>query len=1418
MRRIIVLCIALAFFGGTASAMTIPETGKAKETAVKAAYMKLPLSFVKNEGQKDKSVLFYERSGGHATAFTKEGAALYLGSSEAVILTPLTTSPFAVEATDKKEGKVNYFTGNDPSKWKTNIPTYGAILYKSIYPGIDMKFYGTNSQLEYDLIVSPEADPSKIRLSYKGIKKLSVTASGELEIALTEGSLYQKKPRVYQTINGKKVEIEGKFLIADATTYGFTLGAYDKRYPLVIDPILVYSTYLGGNSMDIGVGIAVDSSGCAYVTVQTGSTDFPTQVAYQGSRKGSPDAFVTKLSADGASLVYSTYLGGDSEDYAYAIAVDSSGHAYVTGETSSGDFPTQLAYQVSRKGDTDAFVTKLSADGASLVYSTYLGGGFSDYGHAIAVDSSGYAYVTGATSSTNFPTQGAYQGSRKGGGDAFVTKFGADGASLVYSTYLGGSDDETGYAIAVDSSGYAYVAGWTWSGDFPTRGAYQGSNRGNSDAFVTKLSADGASLVYSTYLGGSNIDTQSGVGIAVDSSGYAYVTGYTGSTNFPTRGAYQGSNRGSYDAFVTKLGIFTLSVSRAGTGSGTVTSDTGGIDCGSTCSAVLASGTEVTLTASASSGTFTGWSGACTGAGTCVVTMSADMTVTATFTLEFTVTASASGGNGTVSPATQTVLYGSSAAITITPDAGRHVSSILDAASSSTSRSVRKSAATTMSKAGASSTGTYVINNVTANHAVTVTFAADSAVLTATKTGNGTIAAAGLTCTGNTCSGTYSYGTPVSITATAGSGSAFTSWTGCDSTSSVMAGKAALPKAPVKALKAAASSSTCTVTMTGARTVTATFTGNQTLTATKNGTGTGTISGTGLTCTSNTCTGAYDYNASVTLAAAPATGSTFTGWNGCDSTLSNTCTVSMSAAKSVTATFTLATETLTATKTGNGTLSAAGLTCAGNTCSGTYSYNTPVTITATASSGSTCTSWTGCDSTSGTTCIVAMTSARSVTATFTGNQTLTATKNGTGTGALSATGLTCAGNTCTGSYPYSSPVTITAAAATGSALTGWTGCDSSSGNTCIVTMTSARSVTATFTLSGETLTVTKTGTGTGTLSATGLTCAGSTCTGSYPYGSPVIITAAAGSDSTFTSFSNCDTVSGTTCTVNMTSPRNVTAAFSAPCTYTVSPSWKSFTSKGGSIRVTVKATGMNCASPTISVSDPWITAVMGDFRNNRGTLAVTASPIDSITDRTGTVIIHTGTFTITQTGAACNLSFISPAGDTFAPEGGSHSLNVTTLTGCGWNVTSSALWLTPVTTSGTGGGVVSYTASANATGKQRTGKLTVALSDRPSVKKAFTVRQSPCTISISPASDSFGNSGGSDSFTVTAPSGCGWNVEAGSIESSWLSATPASSSGSGPVSYTALGNGTNKQRTGKLTIFLTDTPTAKKVFTVIERK
>jgi len=571
-----------------ANTMEGTATSPPSIATVQSSYGKLPLSFEANQGQWNEQVRFLARGPGYRLFLTPSESVLVLHQREPttepaqrergkpparpeptaitqavvrMILEGANSTPI-VDGRDPLPGIVNYFIGKDPAKWRTHIPTYAKVQYQEVYPGIDLAYYGNQGTVEYDFIVAPGADPDQIRLAFEGASAIQVADSGDLLLATELGDVRVQKPLVYQLDpDGHKTLVAGHYLVEQKATnlrsarsalspqssalphIGIQLAAYDRTKPLVIDPVLLYSTYLGGSDSENygfysfaqrGGGIAVDGSGQAYVTGFTLSADFPTLHPSQPAQRGSANAFVTKFMATGA-LAYSTYLGGSGYEIGTGIAVDGSGQAYVTGETASEDFPTLHANQPVHAGLPTGFVTKLTATGA-LAYSTYLGG---DYGSGIAVDGSGQAYVTG-TVRVGFPEYHT---------DAFVTKFMAMGA-LAYSTYLGGSGYETGTGIAVDGSGQAYVTGYTDSVDFPTLQASQPARRGVVDAFVTKFTANGA-LAYSTYLGGSF--TNYGTGIAVDGSGQAFVTGYTDSADFPTFQANQPALRGFGDAFVTKF-------------------------------------------------------------------------------------------------------------------------------------------------------------------------------------------------------------------------------------------------------------------------------------------------------------------------------------------------------------------------------------------------------------------------------------------------------------------------------------------------------------------------------------------------------------------------------------------------------------------------------------------------------------------------------------------------------------------------------------------------------------------------------------------------------------------------------------------------------------------------------------------------
>ncbi|MEO0126923.1 MAG: SBBP repeat-containing protein [candidate division WOR-3 bacterium] len=450
----------------------------------------------------------------------------------------------------------NYFIGNKPEKWRTEVPHFKAIFYSGIYPDIDLKFYACADNIKYDFIVKPGADPSSISIRYSEIGALNVSEDGK-SVIVANGNLHNEFDLlVYQVRGGKKIEIDGRFKISNKNSLGFEIGEYDKSLPLIIDPrvSIIYSTYLGGSSYESGNDVVVDTLGCAYVTGYTLSTNFPLQNPYQNNNAGGFDVFVSKFSYNGNQLLYSTYLGGTDEDVTYGIAIDSLGNIYIAGRTSSTNFPVINYYQQYYGGGLyDAFVTKISASGTQLLFSTYLGGSGDDQAMDIAVDPNSHCYVVGKTSSTNFPLRNPLQPNYGGGYfDCFITKFLPSGNQLAFSTYLGGSVLDEGWGLALDSANNIYTVGYTSSPDFPVQDPFQPNPAGANDGFVTKLSAAGNALIYSTYFGGELYDYCQAV--CVDRFGHAYVTGGTESDNFPIYNPYQNIHYG-VDAFVSKFSV-----------------------------------------------------------------------------------------------------------------------------------------------------------------------------------------------------------------------------------------------------------------------------------------------------------------------------------------------------------------------------------------------------------------------------------------------------------------------------------------------------------------------------------------------------------------------------------------------------------------------------------------------------------------------------------------------------------------------------------------------------------------------------------------------------------------------------------------------------------------------------------------------
>ncbi|HKK22003.1 MAG TPA: SBBP repeat-containing protein, partial [candidate division Zixibacteria bacterium] len=444
--------------------------------------------------------------------------------------------------------------GNDPSLWRTDVPCYSEVSYADVYPGIDVRYFYSSSRLEYAFLVNPGSDPTLIAVKWEGPNEISVNPDGEMTVQTALGRVVEHAPVIYQIVDSKKRSIAGKFRLLGSATFGFTIsGDYDPKLPLVIDPVLEYSTYLGGLSDDFAYGLALDRDGYMYLTGSTRSAKFPTYNAYDSIFTGSnvTNVFVSKFTPDGSSLVYSTFLGGGGGiDEGRDIAVDADGSAYITGRTSSSGFPVLNQYDATLGGTRDAFVTKLSSSG-TLIYSTFLGGSVTDEGYGIAVDPSGNAYVTGLTASANFPVLNAYDAGYNGLNDVFVTKLSPSGSSLVFSTFVGGSASEQASGIALDGLRNIYLTGFTNSSNFPRLNAYDSTYNGSDDIFVAKLAPAGKPLLYSTYLGGSAIDQA--FAIAVGPNATAFITGYTTSSNFPTKSAFSSTLHGGTDAFVSMI-------------------------------------------------------------------------------------------------------------------------------------------------------------------------------------------------------------------------------------------------------------------------------------------------------------------------------------------------------------------------------------------------------------------------------------------------------------------------------------------------------------------------------------------------------------------------------------------------------------------------------------------------------------------------------------------------------------------------------------------------------------------------------------------------------------------------------------------------------------------------------------------------
>ncbi|HUO15045.1 MAG TPA: SBBP repeat-containing protein [Verrucomicrobiae bacterium] len=561
-QRTLISIVASLLLGLTSYAQERP-------TAPSAAFSpRLPLTFEANRGQSASQVNFLSRGNGY-TAFLSAGSVAlslhpdhsqpsdFTGSKNATnqqaravnlqfSLVGSSKAPLAI-GEGIQVGKVNYFFGNDPNKWITNVPTYSSVHYKDVYPDVDLVYYGHQRQMEYDFIVQPGADPRSIQIEVTGGNALSLDGDGNLALTAGTEQVRLQRPILYQIVNGQRAEVDGGYVMLSPTRIGFRVSSYDRGKALIIDPVLVYSTYLGGSGIDQSTGLAVDSTGNIYVVGYANAADF-TVTQFGTVASGSNHVFVVKLDSTGSNLLYADYIGGNSDDYGVGLALDAANEVYLTGSTTSSNFPVANAFQAQQPGPYTGFISKLSANGASLLFSTYVGGNAFDQPTGIAIDPSGDVTIAGYTMSQNFPVGNAYQSTvspNQGGAYGyygFLTKFTSNGSSLVFSTYLSGSTTvaqncgspcypmpfNTVNALAVDSNGNAYVAGTTNTNNYPTsEGSYQPSNLTTQDAnigFISKFNSTGG-LGYSTYFYPSSGNPVQISAAAVDSNGSLIFAG-----------------------------------------------------------------------------------------------------------------------------------------------------------------------------------------------------------------------------------------------------------------------------------------------------------------------------------------------------------------------------------------------------------------------------------------------------------------------------------------------------------------------------------------------------------------------------------------------------------------------------------------------------------------------------------------------------------------------------------------------------------------------------------------------------------------------------------------------------------------------------------------------------------------------------
>ncbi len=512
------------------------------------------LRFEPNRGQADPRVSFIAHANAYAVLLTTTEAIATFGGAGAVRLRLEGSAGRAVgQGEQPLPCRTSYFVGNDPMRWRTGLSTFARVRYSGVYPGVDIVYYGGDRDgLEYDFVIAPGGDPNAIRLRFEGASSAYVGDDGDVVVPTATGELRQRRPTVYQTVEGERRPVSGAFVRRSDGTFGFRLGEYDRSFAITIDPLLSYGTYVGGSGDDTPQAMAIDAYGAIYLAGLTQSTDFPSAVPLAGAPVGGVDAFVVKLAPAGDAIEYAAYIGGSGTDFARGIAVTGDGRVVVAGPTNSPDFPTRNAVQPAFAGASDEFVLEIGPTGTTIEFSTYLGGSANDVAAAVRVDAAGNIYVAGTSLSSDYPAAHAFQSASGGRSDGTLVKLRPDG-QVAFATYLGGTGDEQINALAVGADESVYVAMSTTSQDLETSGAIASPYAGGPyDGYVAKIAPSGSSLVYATYLGGSGDDEITSV--AIDALGNLYALERTNSTDFPTRGPFQTAFAGgALDGTITKI-------------------------------------------------------------------------------------------------------------------------------------------------------------------------------------------------------------------------------------------------------------------------------------------------------------------------------------------------------------------------------------------------------------------------------------------------------------------------------------------------------------------------------------------------------------------------------------------------------------------------------------------------------------------------------------------------------------------------------------------------------------------------------------------------------------------------------------------------------------------------------------------------